>query len=375
MLAGGTTDSSWMVARRFAALGAAVLAFQLYAVTTATPLVSTEALAPPTTTVVPAVAESARPVPRAQAGTLIGHGFAGPVSAAAARYAHDYRLRYHEVAAPTDVAAPTTVPAVIGLGKAGIADIEALPPPPPVTTQHPGLTVHDDPQSHYQLELDTRRRVIHVTVAGMPNVQFEIDYRDRASDLHRMGITPVLVGHRLEGNFHRFHGEMTFPLITPTFDAGKVTYTTVTNEDDSLLIRFDGGPYANLSPGRDNDGSTFLEVRISVTDRRVRMDLAGLYYVRPAVGAEMFIKAGDTSSTLVVDKDRPLFLTYIENPTSVEVTDPAYGSYRMRTDVTRLQVQWDGVGTAFELDFDHAYKDRGQTNVQTRLVFPTPSET
>ncbi len=371
MPAGGATDRSWTAAKRWSALGTAILAFQLYAVATATPLISTDALAPVTTTM-PPVVEPVRSVPTAQAGTTIGQGYAGPVAAATARYAYEYRSRYQDASTTVTVGPAPEAPLVVGLGKGRIADIEVLPPPPPVITQYPGLTVHDDPQSRYQLELNVPRRVIEVTVDGVPNVRFEIDYRDRVSDLHRMGVTPVLVGHRLEGNFHRVQGEMTFPLITPTFEAGKITYTTVTNEDDALLIRFDGGPYANLSPSRDNDESTFLEVRIDVTESRVRMDLGGLYYVRPAVGAEMFITTDGTSSSILVDKDRPLFLTYIENPTRVEVNDPAYGSYRMRTDVSRLQVQWDGVGTAFELDFDHAYKDRGQTNVQTRLVFPTP---
>ncbi len=374
MPAGGATDRSSTTAKRIGALGVAVLAFLLYSVTTATPLVSTDALLPTTTSAAPVVAIATRPVPAAHAGTEIGHGFAGPVAAAAERYAYDYRTRYQPATSIASAIPEPEVPLVVGLGKSRIADVEALPPPPPVVTQYRGLTVHDDPRSRYQLELDPSRRVIEVTVDGVPNVLFEIDYRDRFSDFHRIGVTPVLVGHRLEGNFHRARGETTYPLITPTFDAGKVTHTTVSNEGNSLLIRFDGGPYANLSPGRDNDQSTYLEVLVDVTEARVRMDLGGLYYVRPAVGAEMFISNADNSSTIRVDEDGTRFLTYIENPTRVEVSDPAYGSYRMRTDVTRLQVQWNGVGTAFELDFDHAYKDRGQTDVQTRLVFPTPIE-
>ena len=102
------------------------------------------------------------------------------------------------------------------------------------------------------------------------------------------------------------------------------------------------------------------------------MDLVGLYYVRPAVGAEMRFVDDVRTTPLTVAPDVPSFLLYLESPTRVDVTDPAFGSYRLRTDVTRLQVQWDGVGTAFELDFDHAFKDRGQTSVQTRLVFKNP---
>jgi hypothetical protein len=243
----------------------------------------------------------------------------------------------------------------------------SVPPPTTLTTTRPGLTVHEHSQSRFRLEVDRKRRVVVVTLADRPNVVFEIDYKDRASDPHRIGVTPVLLGHRLEGEFLKERGERTFPLVTPTRDAGKVTYTTITNEGDQLLVRFDGGPYANLRDG--GEGETYLEAVIDVSDRKVRMDLEGLYYVRPAVGADLSIATADGVTSITVTEDRPSFLTYIDNATEVVISDAAYGDYRMSTDVSRLQVQWNGVGTAFELDFDHAYKDLGQENVQSRLVF------
>jgi len=371
--AGAPTDRAWKAAKRFAVVLSAVLAFQLYVVTAATPLVSTVTLATVPAVEPIVVAEPARAITIAQAAQPVGRGWVGPVARNAATFAHQYRLRYQP---PLEVAQAQEVELteVVGSGKIHIADVAVLTPPAPVTIEYAGLTMHDDPSSRFQLNLDTRRRVIEVTVADQSNVLFEIDYRDRASDIHRIGVTPVLLGHRLEGNFHRVQGELTFPLVTPTFDAGRVTYTTVSNLDDNLLIRFDGGPYANLIAGREEDGATYLEVEIKVTERRVRMDLAGLYYVRPAVGAEMFFTTDSATSALTVDVETPRLLKYIESPTRVDITDPAYGNYVMRTDVSRLQVQWDGVGTAFELDFDHAYKDRGQANVLSRLLFVTPTE-
>lgn len=370
MPAGGTAQRKWVAAERIAVVFSAVLIFQMYVAATATPLHSTASLAPPPTSAPPATA-APRPVPTARAGTVIGNGWAAPVAAATARHIYDFR-NGDEVG--RTVTAPVEPPAARSgddPGEVAIGPVETVPPLQPALTQYSGLTVNDDPASRYRLEVDTRRSLIQVTIEDMPGVTFEIDYRDNANDQHRIGVTPVIGDHRLEGNFHRDKGELTFPLVTPTFDAGKVTYTTVTNEDDALFIRFDGGPYTNLRAGRDNDGSTYLEVRIDVTDRRVRMDLAGLYYVRPAVGAKLFVTTETKTTSIAVEAERPSFLKYVEDPTLIEVSDPSYGVYRMRTDVTRLQVQWDGVGTAFELDFDHAYKDRGQTNVQTRLVFPT----
>ncbi len=372
MPAGGTTQRKWVAAERIAVVFSAVLVFQMFVAATATPLQSTASLAPPPTSPPPPAVAAPRPIPTAQAGTVIGSGWAAPVAAATARHIFDYR-NGNDVD-PT-VIAPIEPPSA-GPGDdpdevVAIGPVETIPPPLPALTQYSGLTVNDDPASRYRLEVDTRRRLIQVTILDMPGIAFEIDYRDNANDQHRAGVTPVIDDHRLEGNFHRDKGELTFPLVTPTFDAGKVTYTTVTNEDDALFIRFDGGPYTNLRAGRDNDGSTYLEVRIDVTERRVRMDLAGLYYVRPAVGAKLFVTTETKTTSIGVDAERPSFLKYIEDPTLVEVSDPAYCIYRMRSDVTRLHVQCVSFGTAFELDFDHAYKDRGQTNVQTRLVFPT----
>jgi hypothetical protein len=320
-----------------------------------------------------AAAPPARSPTPGHAVPALGRGWALPVSMATARYAYELRTRYNEIpdTPPSDVAPPIEV---IGLYKSRLADVVALPRPGPTITEDRGLTVRDDPSSRFHLELDELGGIVTVAVDGAPDVRFEIDYRDRSPDLRRIGVTPVLLGHRLEGTVPRSRGELTYPLITPTYDAGSVTHTTISNEDGLLWIRFDGGPYANLSTRPEGEGATYLEVRIDVKGRRVLMDLAGLYYVRPAVGAEMVFVGEASTTPLTVATDVPSFLVYLESPTRVDVTDPTYGSYRLDTDVTRLQVQWDGVGTAFELDFDHAFKDRGQTNVQTRLVFRTPVE-
>jgi hypothetical protein len=319
----------------------------------------------------------AAPAPRlatpANAVPALGRGWAVPVARATAQYADAIRTRYYEIPSKLSPVTATPLTEVIGLNKALIADVVALPRPGPAISQHHGLTIRDEPSSRFHLELDEMRGVVTAAVDGAPDVQFEIDYRDGAADLHRIGVTPILVGHRLEGNIPRSRGELTYPLVTPTYDAGRVTHTTISNEGGVLVIRFDGGPYTNLSVHQEAEGSTYLEVRIGVTRRKVLMDLAGLYYVRPAVGAEMVFVDDVGATPLTVAPGVPSFLVYVESPSRVEVSDPAFGDYRLRTDVTRLQVQWDGVGDAFELDFDHAFKDRGQTNVQSRLVFKTPT--
>ena len=371
MPGGGARKRGWTTVHRISAVLAALMAFQVMATAKAARLDTSDVLMPsPPADALPVAAAAVRAATPASTVPMVGRGWAMPVSLAAAEYASQLRARYFEIPAkPRDEVA---LPEVIGLNKSRIADVVAVPPPGPATTQHQGLTIRDDPMSPFRFSLDAASGVVAVTVAGMPEVEFEIDYRDGATDLHRIGVTPVLLGHRLEGSVPRTRGELTYPLITPTYDAGKVTHTAISNEDGALLIRFDGGPYANLSARQEAAGATYLDVRIEVTGRKVRIDLAGLYYVRPAVGAEMrFVADGDTTP-LTVAADVPSFLVYLEGPTRVDVTDPAYGNYRLRTDVTRLQVQWDGVGTAFELDFDHAFKDRGQASVATRLVFRTP---
>ena len=373
MIARRASERNWTAVQRMSAILVALAAFQVMATAAATHLETTDSLAAPAPTEPrQVVMPPARPATAANSVPALGRGWAGPVSAATARYAFQIRSRYHEI--PSSSAQPDGPPLteVIGLNKAGIADVVALARPGPVITHHRGLTLIDHPESPFRLTLDTLRGAVVVEVEGGPDVQFEVDYRDGAADLHRIGVTPVLLGHRLEGTVPRSRGELTFPLITPTYDAGSITQTTISNVGGVLLVRFDGGPYANLSVRQEAEGATYLEVRIAVSGRKVLMDLAGLYYVRPAVGAEMQIVDEVRTTPLTVTPEVPGFLLYVESPTRVDVTDPAYGNYVLRTDVTRLQVQWDGVGTVFELDFDHAFKDRGQTSVQTRLVFRIP---
>jgi hypothetical protein len=336
---------------------------QGFVVAAATPLASTEALAPKPEPVVVAndPVPEPRPVTVAASGRRVANGFFRLVPEPVAQRLLAIRRRV--AGGPATIAAPGAaflrLPAPVP---------ESMPPAPKtVTIRRPGLTVHEHSESRFRLEVDRRRRVVLVTVGDRPDVAFEIDYKDRAADTHKIGVTPVLLGHRLEGQFLKKRGERTFPLVTPTRDAGKITYTTITNEGDRLQVRFDGGPYANLREG--GEGETYLDVVIEVSELKVRMDLEGLYYVRPAVGAELSIDSAAGVTSIAVTEDRPSFLTYIDDATEVVISDSSYGDYRMSTDVSRLQVQWNGVGTAFELDFDHAYKDLGQENVQSRLVF------
>ncbi len=372
MPAGRATNPGWRSVQRISAVLAALVVFQVMATAGAPRLETNEALTPPETTFAPREAtRPARPATPANAVPAVGRGWAGPVSMATAQYAYEVRTRYFEIPNRPPPAAANPLTEVVGLNKSWIADVVTVPRPGPVISEHRGLTVRDDPSSRFHLELDNMRGVVTVAVDGAPDVAFEIDYRDRAADLHRIGVTPILLGHRLEGSVPRSRGELTYPLVTPTYDAGSITHTTISNEDGVLLIRFDGGPYSNLSDRQEAAGATYLEVRVELTGRKVLMDLEGLYYVRPAVGAEMLFVDDVATTPLTVAADVPSFLVYLENPTRVDVTDPIFGDYRLQTDVTRLQVQWDGVGTAFELDFDHAFKDRGQTSVQTRLIFRT----
>jgi len=359
---GATNNSGWRALRRVAAIFAGTLLMQGFVVAAATPLESTEDLAPPPVVTVVETVPEPRSATVAESGDPVGHGWFRLVPEPFARRLLEVRSRGAD--GPVTIVAPN--PELVHLPPPA-PEAPAPPPPQIVTTTRPGLTVREHSDSQYGLEVDRNRRVVVVTVEDRPDIAFEIDYKDLPTDAHRMGVTPVLLGHRLEGEFLKVRGERTFPLVTPTRDAGKVTYTTITNEGGQLRVRFDGGPYSNLREG--GEGETYLDVAIDVNERKVRMDLEGLYYVRPAVGADLSIAADDGVTSITVSEDRPSFLTYIDNANEVVISDASYGNYRMSTDASRLQVQWNGVGTAFELDFDHAYKDLGQENVQSRLVF------
>ena len=241
MVARRASKQGWTAVQRVSAVLVALGTFQVMATAAATHLETTEALGEPVEAAVVAL-PPARLATAANSVPAVGRGWAEVVSTATARYAYEIRARYHETPShqQTNDVAPLTE--VIGLNKSRIADVVALPRPGPVTTEHPNLTLIDDPDSRFRFALDTMQGAVAVTVDGAPEVVFDIDYRDGAADLHRIGVTPVLFGHRLEGSVPRSRGEITYPLITPTYDAGSVTHTTISNDGGVLLVRFDGGP-------------------------------------------------------------------------------------------------------------------------------------
>lgn len=254
--------------------------------------------------------------------------------------------------------------------KRPIADVLVLPRPPVAMVVLGGLELHDDPLSPYRFDIDEEARVVTVTVEGDSGVAFEIDYRDGPNDAHRTGIAPVFDGLRFESQLEKHRGERTYPLVTPTLDAGRVTETFITNEDGRVFVRYVTGPYTNLVSGDADDGNTYLDAVLTIEDGVVAMELDGLYYIRPSAhGTSYSVRGRNGAEGAVVDEDTAPFTRYIADPKRIDVEDGAFGYYRIRTDAAWLQVQWPGYGSAFEFDFDHTYKDKQQLSVLTRIVF------
>jgi hypothetical protein len=240
---------------------------------------------------------------------------------------------------------------------------------PPESRPAVWLTVGRTAATPWRLEVDAAGHLIRVTHALLPALSFEVDADGPEDDQRYEGVT-LLAGEVLfEG---RLYGS-TVPFFSTDHDAGRVERVRVEALDEQLRVRFEGGSYRNLSPAGP-DAPVFFESVFSL-DRQGRLTafLNGLYYLFPSSGGSHVTLLSGFDE---VSRDVPAQTTgyeYFEHVTRVEVEDPRYGHFRLEGLVERLQLHAHGVNAdVFELDMDHAFKDRGQREVPLQFVLERP---
>lgn len=241
---------------------------------------------------------------------------------------------------------------------------ESLAPAAP----SPRLTISSTAASPWSLAADARSGKITARSSAYPGFAVHLDCDDHRRDGHYEGITLEIAGRRLEG---RFHGAVV-SFLSVDHDAGPVTACAAAALDNELRIRFDNGSLRNLHPAG-SDEPVFLEAVFRVDkDRFLTIHLNGLYY--------LFANLEGTTVQLPVaplksfTRRSAKSLDYFERVTEFEVADPVFGAYRFQGLVERLQIQVHASPDTdlFEFDFDHAFKDRGQSRIPATVKFKKP---
>ena len=252
-----------------------------------------------------------------------------------------------------------------------------------------------DPDSVWTLELDPEAHRLVAQLDAGAEVALEIDYDGPTDDDHLVGITPILGGKRLEGEFWGSTAPLVYPQLDP--EEHQIERLDVHAEGDVLRVRFEGGTYQILDPAGPEE-PLFMEAVFRRQGQRLVVNLYGLYYLLPSqAGTRLDLTAagelltrtvepgGEEGASLVLDGSQVVVtvsdpesrhLEYFDRVTRVEIDDSRFGQMDLETYVERLQVQVNrqpGVAIElFELDFDHTFKDRGQRRVMSRLSIDLP---
>jgi hypothetical protein len=237
------------------------------------------------------------------------------------------------------------------------------------------------PDSTWVIDVNVAAGTVRCQHADHPDDAFEVDYDGNAHDGSYPGIFPVINGVSLSGQF--FYGQG--PFISPPFtqDASSLTVETdyfqpeFSSPVDILRIRLEGPDYRELNQAA-GDAPLFTEAAIYYESDGLHIDLYGLYYLMPSIADTRVVmtSAGKTIEHHVTPATERT-LEYYPDVTHVAVSDSVFGDFYFDTYCQWLQIdikeQGSPPGAAFELfefDFDHTFKDRGQREVLTQIVFP-----
>jgi hypothetical protein len=204
------------------------------------------------------------------------------------------------------------------------------------------------------------------TSTSNPRFAVEIDCDDETADGRYFGISPVLDGKRLE---IAMYGGPKFPVFTPDFDAGAIRCTRIESDDTKLIVRLEAGSYKALDPAA-SDEPVPLAATFSFEAGHLVATLSGLYYMMlTRTNTTLRITHGELA-TRTITNSSAAFTEMFDDVTSIAVDDSVYGRLSIQAAIARLQVQlYDDGSQGFELDLDHAFKDRGQKIVVSTITF------
>lgn len=264
-----------------------------------------------------------------------------------------------------------TAPADAGPLDRRISPAAVAPRPIVVDAAPAELTYSRQARSEWQLtEFDRAGNSILAT--HVPSgITITIDYDDPADDRHAAGIAPDTGCGPMEGRFWGSATPLLYPILEP--DTHLIEDVTVAMDGGEVRVRMVGGAYDLVSPGT-GDEPLFMDATFAVEDGRLRAHTSGLHYVLPSKDPATTVDltlAGGSRVSRTFTMASPTGREYLDDVRLVEVSDGRYGDFSWTTDIERLQfdLNTNPLLDVFEIDADHALKDRGQRVVTNDLTF------
>ncbi|MBB5788382.1 hypothetical protein [Jiangella mangrovi] len=268
-------------------------------------------------------------------------------------------------------ATAVTVPAEAGPLDRRISPTAVAPRPIVVDAAPAQLTYSRQARSEWQLtEFDRAGNAILAT--HVPSgITLAIDYDDPSDDRHAAGIAPDTGCGPMEGQFWGSTTPLLYPILEP--ETHVIENVTVAMDGDEVRVRMVGGAYDLVEPGA-GDEPLFMDAVFTVEDGQLRAHTSGLHYVLPSKdrGTTVDLTLADgTRVSRTFTMASPTGREYLDDVRLVEVSDGRYGDFSWTTDIERLQfdLNTNPLLDVFEIDADHALKDRGQRVVTNDFTF------
>lgn len=245
---------------------------------------------------------------------------------------------------------------------------EVIEAGPPESWSQGPITVVEHPGAEWNVQ-DRNGDVVAVHAGG--RVTLVIDPSSSSTDSRYAGVYVEVDGQeRHAGNYNGYHVS-TFVPDRPYIDQESVE---VVAEQERLTIEMLEGSLSEIPDSQFTSDEPFRWASQWTIDAEgLAVEAHGLYYLLPPMDG-CALDAFDESGTLLgseeIVADTPPFLRYYESVSKISLTSPSLGAVSIETDAAVLQVQVPSYPdtSRFELDFDHSFKDHGQTDVMTRLV-------
>ncbi|MGI5863230.1 MAG: hypothetical protein ACOX6T_14390 [Myxococcales bacterium] len=250
------------------------------------------------------------------------------------------------------------------------AEPDAGEPAEPEVWQSGTITVTEHPGAAWQVEQEGAEVVARYEGTGLALV---IDPTNGSVDGRYSGIyvhlddSPLFAG--------RYNGTDA-SVFVPDRPWMSQTQVTVVAERELLIVEMLEGSLSQVPDSHYPSDEPFRwRSTWSLETEGLRVASAGLYYVLPSKQSCALTITGEGDvelGTLDIQSDTSPFLRYYEDVRSIEVASADFGSFTIATDAEILQVEVPRFPDTelFELDFDHSFKDRGQTEVHTEMVLP-----
>lgn len=271
-------------------------------------------------------------------------------------------------AAPAVTAAPSADP----LLDRRLPPTAVAPRPVVVDAEPARVTYSRQARSEWQLTSYDGAGNSMLLTHGPSGIALAVDYDDPADDRHASGISPDTGCGPMEGGFWGSTTPLLYPILDP--ETHVIEDVTVAMDGAEVRVRMSGGAYDLVSPGAGAE-PLYMDAVFTVEDGRLRAHTSGLHYVLPSKTAP-----GTTVDLTLADGSRvsrtfttatPTGREYLDDVRLVEVSDARYGDYSWTTDIERLQfdLNTNPLLDVFEIDADHALKDRGQRVVTNDFTF------